>query len=107
MVHNSGETAKRWVDQEIIKGYHMGTGRHWRILPRDLALFPKDKNISVPNSREIGIDFRALLESETSASSVRNSTGITSDHMRSKGTCEDCLVLRAMSLYHMVAVFCS
>ena len=67
MVHISGETAKRWVEQEIIKGYHMGTGRHWRILPRDLALFPKDKNISVPNSREIGIDFRALLETETSA----------------------------------------
>ncbi len=91
----SGETAKRWVEQGIIKGYRVGTGRHWRVLPRDLALFLKDKNIPVPDSKETGIDFRALLETETSATFCWEFyRDKTSDHMRPKGTCEDCLVYR-------------
>jgi hypothetical protein len=65
--HISGDTAKRGVEKGVMKGYRMGTGRQWRVLPRDLVLSLEDKNIPVPDSKEIGIYFRVLLETETSA----------------------------------------
>jgi hypothetical protein len=84
--HISGDTAKREVEQGIMKGYRMGTGQQWRILLGDLALFLKDKHIPVPDSKEIGTDFRALLETETSTTVCWEFYG---DNERSRATQRD------------------
>jgi hypothetical protein len=97
--HVSGETVKRWVAQGIIKGYRAGIGRHWRVLPKDLALFLKENNIPFPDSNEIGIDPRALVENKGLAifcwQFYQDNVG---DHVRSQRTCEDCIVYKVKSI---------
>jgi len=97
--HVSGETVKRWVAQGIIKGYRAGIGRHWRVLPKDLAQFLKENNIPFPDFHETGIDLRALEENNSLAVFCwQFYKDNVKDHVRSQGTCEDCIVYKVKSI---------
>ncbi len=99
MCHVSGETAKRWVEEAKIKGYRVGTSGHWRVLPKDLALFLKSNNIPFPEPEELGIDLKALVDDKSSATFCweffKNKMNA---HIRPEGSCEDCLVHKTKSI---------
>ena len=97
--HHSRETAKRWLEKGEIKGYRVGTSGHWRVLPKDLASFLKYNNIPFPDPTEIGFDLKDLTGREDLPTFCweffKNSM---SDHVRSNGRCEDCLVYKTKSI---------
>jgi excisionase family DNA binding protein len=97
--HHSRETVKRWLEKGEIKGYRVGTSGHWRVLPKDLASFLKNNNIPFPDAAETGFDLRELTGTEDLPTFCweffKNSM---SDHVRSNGSCEDCLVYKTKSL---------
>ena len=97
--HHSRETIKRWLEQGKIKGYRVGTSGHWRVLPKDLAVFLKENNIPFPEPAEIGIDLQALAD-------IRHLVTFcwefyktkANDHVRPHRVCEDCLVYKVKSI---------
>ena len=97
--HVSGETVKRWLGKDMIKGYRVGISGHWRVLAKDLALFLKNNNIPFPDPEETGIDLEALKDIETLPTFCwefyRNKM---KDHVRPEGSCEDCLVHKLKSI---------
>ena len=93
--HVTGETVKKWIDEGKIKGYRVGTAGHWRILPKDLALFLKSYNIPFPEPEEIGIDLKAFINGRNSPTFCWEFyRDKMNDHVRPKGNCEDCLIYR-------------
>jgi hypothetical protein len=97
--HHSRETVKRWLETGRLKGYRVGTSGHWRILPKDLALFLKENNIPFPEPAEIAVDLKALTETESPITFCwefyRDKRNL---HVRPEGTCENCLVYRVKSI---------
>jgi len=97
--HHSRETVKRWLEKGEIKGYRVGTSGHWRVMPKDLAVFLKSNHIPFPEPGETGIDLRAFID-------IENLTIFCwefyktkmNDHVRSDTQCEDCLVYKAKSI---------
>jgi excisionase family DNA binding protein len=63
MCHHSRETVKRWLERGEISGYRVGKRGHWRVLPRDVAVFLKRNNIPFPDPAETGIDLEAFTSS--------------------------------------------
>lgn len=99
MCHVSGETIKRWIEEAKIKGYRVGTSGHWRVLPKDLALFLKSNNIPFPEPEEIGIDLKGLVSDENSVTFCWEFLKNTMNaHVRPEGNCEDCLVYKTKSI---------
>ena len=100
--HHSRETIKRWLEKGNIKGYRVGTSGHWRVLPKDLALFLKSNNIPFPDPAEIGIDLHALPDIKDRVTFCWEFyTNRKSDHISPKTACEYCLVykVRAINCY--------
>lgn len=97
--YHSRETVKRWLEKGEIKGYRVGTSGHWRVLPKDLASFLKNYSIPFPDPAEIGFNLKDLIGTEDLPTFCweffKNSM---SDHVRSNGRCEDCLVYKTKSL---------
>lgn len=96
--HVSRDTAKRWVEKGIIKGYRVGTSGHWRVLPDDLAFFLKANNIPFPDPKETGIDLKKLGNSENLATFCWEFHKKRNDHVRREEMCEDCLVYKVRSI---------
>lgn len=97
--HVSGETIKRWLKKGNIRGYRVGTSGHWRVLPKDLALFLKNNNIPFPDPSEIGVDLKALADIEiipTFCWEFYQNT--VNDHARPNGGCDDCFVYKVKSM---------
>jgi hypothetical protein len=96
---HSRETVKRWLDRGRIKGYRIGTSGHWRVLPKDLALFLKENNIPFPETGEAGIDLKALLDSQTAVTFCWEFNRNRKDHhIRPGVACEDCLIYKVKSI---------
>jgi excisionase family DNA binding protein len=97
--HHSRETVKRWLEKGEITGYRVGPSGHWRVPAKDLASFLKRNRIPFPDPAETGFTDKELTDTnalppfcwEFFANSM-------SDHVRSNGTCEDCLVYKTKSL---------
>lgn len=97
--HHSRETVKRWLERGRIKGYRVGTSGHWRVLPKDLALFFKENNIPFPEPAETGIDVKALLNSQTAVTFCWEFNRDRKDHHSRPGAaCEDCLIYKVKSI---------
>lgn len=97
--HVSRETVKRLLEKGVIRGYRMGTSGHWRVLPKDLALFLKNNNIPFPEYKETGIDLKTLKDTEdlpTFCWEFYKSK--TNDHVRPDGACDQCLVYKVKSI---------
>jgi len=96
--HHSAKTVSRWLEKGEIKGYRVGASGHWRVLPKDLALFLKNNNITFPDPAETGIDLKSLTNTENKPTFCwefyRNTMN---DHIRFDQTCDDCLVYRVRS----------
>jgi len=97
--NHSRETVKRWLEKGEIKGYRVGTSGHWRVLPKDLALFLKNNKIPFPEPAELGIDLKALSNIENLPTFCweffKNKL---SNHLRSDRSCEDCLVYKVKAI---------
>jgi hypothetical protein len=97
--HHTRETVKRWLEKGEIKGYRVGASGHWRVLPKDLASFLTNNDIPFPEPSEIGINLKDLAGKEDLPlfcwEFFKNSM---SDHVRSNGRCEDCMVYKTKSL---------
>ena len=97
--HVTGETVKKWLNEGKIKGYRVGTVGHWRILPKDLALFLKRYNIPFPEPGEIDIELEASISDRNSLTFCwefyKNNAD---DHIRPDGACDDCLVYKVKSI---------
>jgi len=97
--HHTRETVKRWLERGEIKGYRVGAHGHWRVLPKDLAIFLKSNNIPFPEPPEIGIDIEGLTDIEDIPTFCwefyKNKMN---DHVGSNGSCEDCLVYKTKSI---------
>ena len=97
--HHSRETIKRWLEKGEIKGYRVGTSGHWRVLPKDLRFFLEKNSIPFPDPEETGINLKD--KAGTGALPIfcwqffRNST---TDHVRSNGSCKDCMAYRIKAL---------
>ena len=97
--NHSRETVKRWVEKGEIKGYRVGTSGHWRVLPKDLALFLKHNNIPFPDPGEIGVDLKALIDMELKPTFCWEFyKDKTDNHIRPDRRCEDCLVYKSKSI---------
>jgi len=97
--HHSRETVKRWLEANKIKGYRVGTSGHWRVLPKDLAIFLMQNNIPFPEPAEIGIDLKALTDSENETTFCWEFYKYkTNNHVRPHERCEDCLVYKVKSI---------
>jgi len=97
--HHSRETIKRWLEQGKIKGYRVGTSGHWRVLPKDVALFLRDNNIPFPEPAEVSIDLKALVDIPDLVTFCWEFYKIeTNDHVRPRRACEDCLVYKVKSI---------
>jgi excisionase family DNA binding protein len=95
----SRDTIKRLLEKGIIRGYRVGASGHWRVLPKDLALFMKNNNIPFPEPEEIGIDLKALKDIENAPIFCWEfNKDKIHDHIRPEGSCEDCLVYRVRSI---------
>jgi len=96
--HYSGKTVSRWLEKGEINGYHVGTSGHWRVLPKDFALFLKNNNITFPEPAEIGIDLKSLMDIENKPTFCwefyKNEIY---DHINPDQTCDDCLVYKVRS----------
>lgn len=93
--HVTGETVKKWLEEGKIKGYRVGTAGHWRILPKDLALFLKNYNIPFPEPEEIGIDLEAFINGRNSPTFCWEFyRKKKNDHVHPERSCEDCLIYR-------------
>jgi hypothetical protein len=98
--HHHRETVKLWLEKGEIKGYRVGTSGHWRVLPKDLAAFLQNNNIPFPDPTEIGLDLKDLTGKEGLPTFCWEFFKTSmSDHVRSNGRCEDCLVYKTKSLY--------
>ena len=96
---HSRETVKRWLEKGEIKGYRVGTSGHWRVLPKDLALFLNNNNIPFPAPDEIGIDLKAMTSIENKPTFCWEFyKDKMNDHVRANGSCEDCLVYKVKSI---------
>ena len=97
--HHSRETVKRWLEKGEIKGYRVGASGHWRVLPRDLAVFLQQNNIPFPGPGEIDFDLMAFADAghqvtfcwEFYKHEIRN-------HVRPDQRCEECLVCKVKSI---------
>ena len=97
--HHSRETVKRWLEKGEIKGYRVGISGHWRVLPKDLALFLKNNNIPFPEPAEVGIDLKALMDTEELPIFCWEfHRKKIDDHLRPDTRCEDCLVYKVKSI---------
>jgi hypothetical protein len=97
--HHSRNTVKRWLEKGTIKGYRVGISGHWRILPRDLALFLKNNNIPFPDPTEIGIDLNPLTNIKTLPTFCWEFYKDTmNEHVRPDKGCDDCLVYKVKSI---------
>ena len=97
--HHSRETIKRWLEKREIRGYRVGTSGHWRVLPKDLALFLKDNNIPFPEPGEVGVDLKALTDVESLPTFCWEFyKSKMNDHVRPDRSCEDWLVYKAKSI---------
>ena len=96
--HVSRETAKRWLEKGIIKGYRAGISGHWRVLPKDLVLFLKNNNIPFPEPEEIGFDLKTLSNSENLTTFCWEFYENMDDHVRREESCEDCLIYKVKSI---------
>lgn len=96
---HSRETVKRWLEKGEIKGYRVGRSGHWRVLPKELASFLERNGIPFPDQAETGYPLQALTERGAFPlfcwEFFRNTM---SDHVRTDGRCEDCLVYKTKSL---------
>ncbi|MBW2309650.1 MAG: helix-turn-helix domain-containing protein [Deltaproteobacteria bacterium] len=96
--HHSRETVKRWLEKGEIKGYRVGTSGHWRVLPKDLASFLAYYNIPFPNPAEIGFNLKELTGEEGLPTFCWEFFKASmNNHVRSNGSCEDCLVYKTKS----------
>ena len=96
---HSRETVKRWVERGRIKGYRIGTSGHWRVLPKDLARFLKENNIPFPEPGEVGIDLKALLDSQNPVTFCWEFNRNRKDsHIPPGMDCEGCLVYKVKSI---------
>jgi excisionase family DNA binding protein len=97
--HHSRETVKRWLEKGDLKGYRVGTSGHWRVLPKDLAIFLKHNHIPFPDPLKVGIDLAAEADEAQRPTFCwefhKNKIG---EHLRSEGSCEKCLVYRVKSI---------
>jgi len=97
--HHSRETVKRWLEKGEIKGYRVGTSGHWRVLPKDLASFLNTYNIPFPDHSETGLSLKDITGTDTFPTFCweffKNSM---TDHTRTNGRCEDCMVYKTKSL---------
>jgi len=96
--HHSGKTVSRWLEKGEINGYRVGASGHWRVLPKDLALFLKNNNITFPQPAEIGIDLKSLMDIENKPTFCWEfHKNEMNDHIHSDQTCDDCLVYKVRS----------
>ena len=96
---HSRETVKRWLEKGRIKGYRVGTSGHWRVLPKDLARFLEENNIPFPESNKTGVDLKALLDRQNTATFCWEFNRNRKDyHLHSGLACEDCLVYKVKSI---------
>ena len=97
--HHSRETVKRWLEKGEIKGYRVGISGHWRVLPKELASFLKNNNIPFPDPAETGLNLKDMTGIDAFPlfcwEYFKNSM---TDHVRSNGRCEDCMVYKTKSL---------
>jgi excisionase family DNA binding protein len=98
--HHSRETVKRWLEKGALKGYRVGTSGHWRVLPKDLAIFLAQNHIPFPEPSVIGVDLKALSENRQHLPTFcweffRNKMD---DHVRSKASCQDCIVYKVKAI---------
>jgi excisionase family DNA binding protein len=98
LCHHSRETVKRWLEKGEIKGYRVGTSGHWRVMPKDLAMFLKNNNIPFPEPGETGIDLRSFIDIENLEFCWEFYKRRMNDHIRSDAQCEDCLVYKVKSI---------
>ncbi len=97
--HHSRETVKRWLEKGEIKGYRVGPAGHWRVLPNDLASFLERHGIPFPDLGETGHTLSGLTDTKRLPPFCWEFfRGSMIDHVRSNGTCEDCLVYKTKSL---------
>jgi excisionase family DNA binding protein len=97
--HHSRETVKRWVEKGEIKGYRVGKSGHWRVLPKDLALFLKDNNIPFPEPEEVDVDLKALMDREALPTFCWEFyRDKMNEHVRPDRSCEECLVYKVKSI---------
>ena len=91
----SRDTIKRLLEKGAIRGYRVGASGHWRVLPKDLALFMKNNNIPFPEPEETGIDLKALKDIESAPTFCwefhKDKIG---DHLHPESSCEDCFVYK-------------
>ena len=94
--HHSRETVKRWLEKGALKGYRVGTSGHWRVLPKDLAIFLAQNQIPFPEPSVIGVDLKALSVNRQHLPTFcwEFYRDKMNDHVRPKGSCEDCLIYR-------------
>jgi hypothetical protein len=96
---HSRETVKRWLEKGDLKGYRVGTSGHWRVLPKDLAIFLKRNNIPFPDPAEVGIDLKNEADiADRSTFCWEFFKNKISGHLRSKASCKECLVYKAKSI---------
>ena len=96
---HSRETVKRWLERGRIKGYRVGTSGHWRVLPKDLARFLEENNIPFPESEETGVDLKALLDCQPTATFCWEFNRNRKDyHLHPGLVCENCLVYKVKSI---------
>jgi excisionase family DNA binding protein len=96
---HSRETVKRWLEKGEIKGYRVGPAGHWRVLPNDLASFLEQNNIPFPDPGETGYELNGPAGmNRVPPFCWEFFRGSMSDHVRSNGRCEDCLVYKTKSL---------
>jgi excisionase family DNA binding protein len=97
--HHSRETVKRWLEKGELKGYRVGTSGHWRILPKDLAIFLKQNDIPFPDFTELGVDLKAEADSAPRSTFCWEfHKDKIKDHIRSKAICKECLVYKVKSI---------
>jgi excisionase family DNA binding protein len=100
--HHSRETIKRWLEKGEIKGYRVGASGHWRVLPKDLAVFLKNHEIPLPGPEELGIDLQPLINTEIQPTFCWEFFRLKkTDHIDPGADCEDCLVhkVKAINCY--------
>jgi len=97
--HHSRETVKRWLEKGEIKGYRVGTSGHWRVLPKDLASFLNNYNIPFPDPSETGLSLKDITGTDTFPTFCWEFfKDSMTDHTRTNGRCEDCMVYKTKSL---------
>jgi excisionase family DNA binding protein len=97
--HHSRETVKRWLEKGEIKGYRVGTSGHWRVLPKDLAVFLRNFKIPLPEPEEIGIDLKLLADEEEQPTFCWEFfLNKITDHITPDANCEECLVYKVKAI---------